>query len=206
VGNERNRERGSPTLIPTFFKSAEDFRAWLQEHHASACELVVGFYRKKLGRGINYAEALDEALAFGWIDGVRKGVDTESYTIRFTPRKPGSIWSMVNIRRAEQLRSLGLMQPAGLRAFANRDEEKTRQYSYEREQQTLDPSLDKTLRANRKASESFDALPPGHKKLLVSWIMSAKKEETRIRRLSRMIEVLARGKRIDFLSPNKKEI
>lgn len=203
---EKGKERGhrNSTLKPVFFNSAEDLRAWLHEHHADSRELLLGFYRKKLGRGISYPEALDEALAFGWIDGIRKSFDAEAYTIRFTPRKPGSIWSTVNIRRVKELTTQGLMQPSGLGAFANRDEEKTRQYSYERAGRTLDATLDKILRSDRKAASFFEAQPPGYRKMVVSWIMSGKKEETRLRRLTHMIELLSSGRRIDLLNPNKR--
>jgi uncharacterized protein YdeI (YjbR/CyaY-like superfamily) len=190
-------------MKPVFFQSAADFRDWLGQHHATARELLVGFYKKKSGRGITYPEALDEALSFGWIDGVRKRIDAAAYTIRFTPRKPGSIWSAVNIERVRQLTSRGLMQPPGLRVYAGRDERKTRQYSYEREQGKLDPALDAALRADRKASAFFDAQPPGYRKTTIFWVMSAKKEETRARRLAHLIDRSASGARIDLLNPNR---
>jgi len=153
---------------------------------------------------MTYPEALDEALSIGWIDGVRKRVDFESYTIRFTPRKPGSIWSVVNTQRVEELISLGRMKPSGLSVFRERDGSKTSLYSYERDQAKLDPALDASLRANRKASEFFDAQPPGYRKLVTFWIMSAKREETRARRLRLLIDRSASGKRIDELNPNRK--
>lgn len=192
-------------MKPAFFKSAADFRDWLARHHADARELLMGFYRKESGRGgITYPEALDEALSFGWIDGVRKRIDAESYTIRFTPRKPGSIWSAVNIQRVGELTARGLMKPPGLRVYAERDERKSRQYSYEREQAQLDPALDAALRANPKASAFFDAQPPGYRRITAFWVMSAKKEETRARRLAHLIERSASGARIDLLKPNRK--
>ncbi|MGO9232490.1 MAG: YdeI/OmpD-associated family protein [Bryobacteraceae bacterium] len=191
-------------MKPSFFQSAADFRDWLDRNHAAARELLVGFYKKESGRGgITYPEALDAALAFGWIDGVRKRFDADAYTIRFTPRRPGSVWSAVNIERVRQLTSRGLMQPPGLRVFAERDERNTRQYSYERERGKLDPVLDATLRANRKASAFFDAQPPGYRKTAIFWVMSAKKEETRARRLAHLIDRSASGARIDLLSPNR---
>jgi uncharacterized protein YdeI (YjbR/CyaY-like superfamily) len=164
----------------------------------------VGFYKKELGRGLTYPEALDAALSFGWIDGVRKRLDAKAYTIRFTPRKPGSVWSVVNIRCARELIAQGLMEAPGLRAFRERDEKKTRQYSYEREQARLDPALEAALRANRKASSFFDAQPPGYKRTAIFWVMSAKREETRARRLAIVIERSANGARIDQLNPNRK--
>ncbi|HUI58331.1 MAG TPA: YdeI/OmpD-associated family protein [Bryobacteraceae bacterium] len=190
-------------MKPAFFKSAADFRAWLDQHHATGNELLVGFYRKESGRGITYPEALDEALAFGWIDGVRKRMNAEAYTIRFTPRKTGSVWSAVNIRRVRALMGRGLMKPPGLRAFEERDERKAGLYSYEREHAKLDPVLEAALRANRQASSFFDAQPPGYRKVATFWVMSAKKEETRSRRLARLMECSGRGKRIDALSPNR---
>ena len=190
-------------MKPTFFKSPADFHRWLDAHHAASTELLVGFYKKELGRGITYPEALDEALAFGWIDGVRKRLDADSYTIRFTPRKPKSIWSVANIKRVRELIALGRMQPSGQRAFDGRDEERTKKYSYEREQATLAPALEAALRANRKAASFFDAQPPGYRKLATFWIKSAKKEETRERRLAVLVERSAKGSRIDQLNPNR---
>jgi len=190
-------------MKPTFFQSAADFRAWLDRRHATVNELLVGFYRKESGRGITYPEALDEALAFGWIDGVRKRMNAEAYTIRFTRRKPSSTWSAVNIRRVRELTAQGLMKPPGLRAFEGRDERKAGLYSYEREHAKFDRVLEATLRANRKASSFFDAQPPGYRKVATFWVMSAKQEETRSRRLARLIECSEKGKRIDALSPNR---
>jgi uncharacterized protein YdeI (YjbR/CyaY-like superfamily) len=185
---------------PSFFDSAKDFRAWLAKHHAAETELLVGFHKKATGRGITYQEALDEALAFGWIDGVRRRVDGEAYTIRFTPRKPGSVWSVVNTKRVEELIAQKRMKPPGLRAFESRDQAKTRQYSYEREQAKFDSALDAMLRADSKAAAFFDAQPPGYRKIVTHWITSAKQEETRARRMARLIEHCVKGVRIDFMS------
>jgi uncharacterized protein YdeI (YjbR/CyaY-like superfamily) len=187
-------------MTPVFFESAAEFRRWLSKHHGNASELLVGFYRKKSSRGMTYPEALDEALSFGWIDGVRKRFDEESYTIRFTPRKPGSVWSQVNIRRARELISLRKMRAPGLHAFQLRDEQKTKQYSYERAQAQFDPALEALLRANPKAAAFFDAQPPGYRKIVTFWVMSAKREETRARRLTQLIERSERGARIDLLT------
>jgi uncharacterized protein YdeI (YjbR/CyaY-like superfamily) len=187
---------------PTFFATAGAFRAWLAKNHASATELVVGFHKKATGRGITYPEALDEALCHGWIDGVRKRIDDEAYTIRFTPRKPGSIWSQVNIRHTERLIAEGRMKAPGLRAFEGRDEKKSRLYSYERERARFDPALEAQLRARKEASSFFDAQPPGYRKIATFWVMSAKQEETRARRLAQLIERSASGSRIDMLKPS----
>lgn len=189
-------------MKPVFFASQADFRRWLATHHTTARELLVGFYKKDSARGgITYKAALDEALCFGWIDGVRKRKDAVSYTIRFSPRRSGSIWSVVNIERAGQLTTLGLMEPSGLRAFRERDERKSRQYSYERQQSTLDPTLAAKLRANKRAAAFFESQPPGYRKIVTFWVMSAKKEETRVRRLAHLIEQSARGARIGLLNP-----
>src|SRR5579864_4374383 len=191
-------------MNPRFFKSAVDFRAWLKKNHATASELLIGLYKKELQRGITYPEALDEALSFGWIDGVRKQITANAYTIRFTPRKRGSIWSQVNIRRVQELIASGRMSEPGLRAFQERDQAKARLYSYEREQAKLDRVLEAILRANEKAASFFDAQPPGYKRTAIFWVMSAKKEETRVRRMERLIERSAKGARIDMLSPGRK--
>lgn len=192
-------------MKPAFFKSAAEFHGWLEHNHSTVDELLVGFYKKKTGRGIGYPEALDEALAFGWIDGVRKRIDEDAYTIRFTPRRPGSVWSAVNTKRVQELIRLGWMQAAGLRAFRERDEQKTRKYSYEREGQQLDPALDAALRSNAKASAFFEAQPPGYRKLATLWVMDAKKDETRARRLAHLIERSASGSRIDLLKPGQRQ-
>jgi uncharacterized protein YdeI (YjbR/CyaY-like superfamily) len=188
-------------MKPAFFESPAAFRAWLAGHHDSDTELLVGFHKKATGRGITYQEALDEALAYGWIDGVRRRLDDQAYTIRFTPRKPGSIWSVVNTKRVEELIAQKRMKPSGLRAFEQRDQAKTRQYSYEREHAKLDPTLEAALRANAMAAAFFDAQPPGYRKVVTHWVMSAKKDETRARRLAHLIERSAQGARIDLLKP-----
>ena len=190
-------------MNPVFFPSAAEFRDWLQKNHATASELLLGLHKKKLAHGLSYKEALDEALAFGWIDGVRKSLDDDAYTIRFTPRKPGSTWSVINTKRVHELMKLGRMHPAGLREFENRDAKKTRLYSYEREHPQFDPALEAALRANGQASAFFDAQPPGYRRLMTFWVMQAKKEETRMRRLAHLIERSAAGFRVDMLRPGQ---
>ena len=165
--------------------------------------MLLGFYKKELGRGIRYGEALDAALAFGWIDGVRKRLSAEAYTIRFTPRKARSIWSAVNIKRAKELESAGRMAAPGLQAFHERDEKRAKLYSYERATAKLDAALEAKLRANRRAADFFDAQPAGYKRVAIFWVMSAKKEETRERRLGVIIASSAKGQRIDMLKPNR---
>ena len=172
-----------------FFKSSSQFRTWLERNHGKSPELWLGFYKKSSGKGgITYREALDQALCFGWIDGVRKGVDDASYTQRFTPRKPKSTWSLVNIDRARALKKRGLMTPAGLKAFDERDETKARRYSYEQRHPKLDPAYEKTFRTNTKAWQFFQSQPEGYKRTAIWWVMSAKREETRAKRLATLID------------------
>src|SRR5215213_865500 len=172
------------TTKPKFFSSPEAFRRWLQDNHDSASELLVGFHKKESGRkSITYAEALDEALCFGWIDGVRKRLDETSYTIRFTPRKAKSIWSLVNVKHVERLKRDGRMHAAGLETFERRDPKRTGIYAFENAPLALSAEYEKKFRQNKSAWEFFEAQPPYSKRVSIYWIMSAKKEETRIRRL-----------------------
>ena len=190
-------------MAPRFFTSASAFRTWLERHHDRETELLVGFYKKGSARAaLTYAAALDEALAFGWIDGVRRSLDAERYTIRFTPRKPRSIWSRVNIRHVERLVADGRMHAAGLRAYEARTAARSGVYSFEREPMAFDAAAKKAFAANRTARTFFDAQPPGYRRVITYWVMSAKKEETRARRLARVIEKSARGERVDLMKPN----
>ena len=185
---------------PTFYATAEEWRAWLAEHHADAREHWVGFHKRATGRpSMTWAESVDQALCFGWIDGIRKRVDDERYTIRFTPRTPSSRWSRVNVARVAELTAAGLMHPAGLRAFEARTDVGT--YSYEqREASTFDPGRERRLRANAAAAAFFDAQPPSYRRSATHWVMSAKREETRDRRLAQLIEDSAAGRRIGPLA------
>src|SRR2546421_614044 len=168
--------------------------------------LLVGFYTVASGKAsIRFPEALDAALTYGWIDGLRKRLDPEIYTVRFTPRKKDSYWSAVNTKRAKQLIEEKRMKPAGLAAFNARDEEKTRRYSYERANAALDAASLRALKADRKAYTFFEALPPGMKRVIAHWIASAKREETRARRLALLIERSRAGKRIDLLNPRARQ-
>lgn len=192
-------------MKPTFFKSGDDFRNWLDKNHGKQQELLLGFYKKASGNGgITYQEALDEALAYGWIDGIRKSVDDASYTIRFTPRKPKSIWSMVNIKRVGELTKLGRMQAPGLKAFEGRDVKRAQLYSYERKTSKLDGELEKRLKANKRAWEFFQAQPPGYQRVISWWVISAKQEETRLRRLQTLIKDSEQGRRVGILDRKKK--
>ncbi len=178
----------------TFFQSPSEFRKWLEEHHDSTQELLVGFYKKSSGKpSITWPEAVDEALCFGWIDGVRKSIDESSYTIRFTPRKSSSTWSAVNIKRIGELTELGLMQPAGLKAFHERKQEKSRLYAYEEDVRKLDGIYEEQFRANQKAWNFFQAQAPSYQKVANWWVMSAKKEETRLNRLTTLIADSEKG-------------
>jgi uncharacterized protein YdeI (YjbR/CyaY-like superfamily) len=181
----------------TFFESPAEFRAWLAEHHATASELWVGYYRKGSGRtGITWAESVDEALCYGWIDGIRKRVDEISYANRFTPRKRGSTWSATNIERVGELREEGRMTPAGLRAFEARKENRSGIYSYEQRGDTLPEPYAERLRTNAAAWAFFQRQSASYRKAAAWWVVSAKKEETRQRRLETLVEDSARGRTI----------
>ena len=177
-----------------YFESSAEFRAWLEAHHASASELWVGFYRKDSGkRGLTYPEAVDQALCFGWIDGVRRRVDAISYANRFTPRKPRSNWSAVNIKRVGELAALGLMHASGLRAFEVRDPSKAQEYSYEGRPAELDGEYAARLRAHPEAWAFFRAQSPWYRRTASWWVVSARKEETRLKRLATLVEDSAAG-------------
>jgi len=184
-------------MKPIFFKTPGAFRTWLQKHHGTKAELWVGFYKKaSRKKGISYPEAVDAALCFGWIDGIKKRVDEDSYVHRFSPRKAASIWSAINTRRATELVALGLMAPPGLDAFERRDRAKTKRYSYENRPAAFDPALERAFRANAAAWTFFRAQPPGYQKLHIFWVMSAKKDEARLRRLAALIKRSAEGVRM----------
>lgn len=184
-------------MKPKFFPTQEDFRQWLEENHASENELLVGFYKVGSGNAsMNWSEAVDQALCFGWIDGVRRKVDEESYSIRFTPRKPKSIWSAVNIKKVAELTEKGLMKPSGIAAFARRDEKKSAIYVYENEAKQFSGAFEKQFKANKKAWEFFENQANWYKKQMTSWVMSAKQEATRQSRLEKLIAASAIEKRV----------
>jgi uncharacterized protein YdeI (YjbR/CyaY-like superfamily) len=174
---------------PTFFATPAEFRAWFEANHADTPELLVGYYKKGTGRpSITWPESVDEALCFGWIDGIRRRIDDESYSIRFTPRRPRSIWSAVNIRRAGELIEAGRMTPAGLAAFEARDDDRSAIYSYEqRFTAELDPEQEARLRADPEVWERFQSRSPSWRRAAIYWVTSAKKAETRERRLAKLI-------------------
>ncbi|THD82071.1 MAG: bacteriocin-protection protein [Phenylobacterium sp.] len=184
---------------PVFFETPTAWRAWLAASHATAAELSVGFW--KTGRGkpsISWPQSVDEALCFGWIDGVRHRIDDEAYRIRFTPRKPDSVWSKVNLKRFAELKALGLVAPAGQAAF---DAGRPSAYSYEREADELSPEETARFQGNATAWAYWQACPPGYRKLNIHRVTAAKRPETRASRLDRLIEVCAEERRIDSLKP-----
>lgn len=184
-----------------YFPSPAAFRAWLEQHHASQTEVMVGFYRVGTGKpSMTWSESVDQALCFGWIDGVRRSVDDTRYTIRFTPRKSRSNWSRINIAKVEALRKAGLMAPAGEKAFAAREEGRSGVYSFEQERpMELSPSYRQRFRANRKAWDWFQSEAPYYRRVTAFWVMSAKKEETRQKRLATLIADSSRGRRVGIL-------
>lgn len=188
-----------------YFATPEELRAWLEANHAKATELWVGFYKKDTGRpSITWPESVDEALCFGWIDGVRKRIDAERYMIRFSPRKPRSVWSLVNIRRIEELLREGRVRPAGLAAFEKRDEKRSGIYQYEQRRRGLDEAYLAQIQANPAAWEYFQAQPAAYRRNAAAWIMSAKKEETRQRRLASLINESEQGRPVPALTMSKK--
>ena len=192
-------------MKPRFFPTGAAFRAWLEQYHATETELLVGLYKRGSGKpSMTWPESVDEALAFGWIDGIRRSVDAEAYTIRFTPRKPRSIWSAVNVKRVGELTVAGRMTPAGLAAFAKRDEQRTAIYSYERAAATLDAAAMNALKADKKAWQYYESQAPWYKRTSAHWVVSAKRPETRAKRLATLIECSRKGERIGPLALAKK--
>jgi uncharacterized protein YdeI (YjbR/CyaY-like superfamily) len=204
----RPASRSGVRMKPKFFAGAARFRAWLEVHHVTETELLVGFHKKGTGKpSMTWPESVEEALCFGWIDGVRRSLGDEAYTIRFTPRRPRSIWSAVNVARVAELMNAGRMTAAGLRAFEARTPERTGVYSFERTAAAkLAPLEEEKLRANQKAAAFFDAQPPWYRRTAIHWVISAKRDETRTRRLERLIDFSARGRTIPPLTrPGKKK-
>ncbi|MDA0194855.1 MAG: YdeI/OmpD-associated family protein [Bacteroidetes bacterium] len=176
-------------MNPIFFPSPAEFKKWLLANHDKLREQWIGFHKKGTGlHSISWPESVDQALCFGWIDGLRKRIDEESYMIRFTPRKKDSYWSKVNIDRVAELKKLGLMELPGLEAFSHRKPEKSKQASYEQKELKLDPNFEKLLRLNKSAWCNFNNKAPSYRKQCIWWVMSAKKQETRQRRMNQLIE------------------
>jgi len=183
---------------PRFFRDAASFRAWLDVHSATASELLVGFHKVGSGEpGLSWPESVEEALCAGWIDGVRKRIDERTYSIRFTPRKPTSIWSAVNITKVEQLRAQGRMTPAGERAFAARSEARSVVYAYEQPATAeLSAAELEAFQRNQAAWRFFEATPPSYRKVVLHWVCTAKRAETRVSRLAKLVEACAAGLRL----------
>ena len=194
---------GAPEVrSPVFFETPAAFRAWLKAHHTRRTDIWVGFHKRASGRpSLTWPESVDEALCFGWIDGIRRSLDEHRYAIRFTPRRPQSTWSAVNIRRAKDLIRLGRMQPPGLRAFQARADEKSAIYSYEQRKTARLAAADEgRFRANANAWAFFTAQPPWYRRVAVYWVVSAKRPETRARRLATLISDSARGRTVPPLT------
>jgi uncharacterized protein YdeI (YjbR/CyaY-like superfamily) len=175
-------------MTPTYFATQQDFRNWLETNHDKVAEFWVGFYKVNSGKpSMTWPESVDQALCFGWIDGLRKSIDNESYCIRFTPRKPRSTWSGINIKKLEQMNKLGLMHPSGLAAFEKRNEQKASVYSYENRSEKRGSEYEVLLRSNIKAWKFFQTLSPSYQRITIYWVMSAKQETTRLKRLNDLI-------------------
>lgn len=187
-------------MAATFFETPHDFRRWLEANHDARNELWVGYHKKATGKpSITWEESVDEALCYGWIDGLRRSIDAESYMNRFTPRRKGSHWSRVNLGRVEALIAEGRMQPPGLAAYEARDPEKSGRYSFERDEARLSAEQEKAFRARPEAWAFWTAQPAGYRRQTASWVVSAKREETRARRLATLIEDSANRLRIKQL-------
>lgn len=192
-------------MKPKFFPSPDAWRDWLEKHHDQQKELLVGFYKKDSGKpSITWPESVDAALCFGWIDGVRRRIDDLSYSIRFTPRKPISTWSMVNVKRVEQLMRRGLMHPAGIKAFEARRENRSGIYSFEQQNISFSPEQEETFRANSIAWKFFMAQPPWYRRTATYWVISAKREETRRSRLTTLITDSEHGRTIRPLTRDQR--
>lgn len=190
-----------------YFPDLEAWRRWLEKHHHKQSEQWVGFHKKATQKpSITWKESVDGALCFGWIDGLRKSIDAERYKIRFTPRKPTSIWSKVNLERVAELTALGLMHPAGLAAFEARKPGKSGLYSFEQETEPeLSPAQQKLLRASKPAARYFEAAAPSYRRAAIWWVVSAKQAATRERRLAQLIKDSAEGRRLAHLTPTKRK-
>ena len=188
-----------------FFSKPLEFREWLSENHDKADELWVGYYKKATGiPSMTWPESVDEALCYGWIDGLRQSIDEKSYRIRFTPRRASSRWSELNIKRVKELKKLGKMEPAGLEAFQHKKSDSASN-SYDRDDIKLSKEFEAKLKSNEKAWDYFNAMALSSRRISVAWVMSAKKEETRLRRLGILIESSEKGQKIPPLIISKKD-
>jgi uncharacterized protein YdeI (YjbR/CyaY-like superfamily) len=187
-------------MNPQFFRNKKELRAWFKKLHKTEKEIWIGFYKKSLSiEGVTYNDAVDVALCFGWIDGIRKSFDEKSYMNRFTPRNPKSNWSLININKVEELKKLGLMEPAGLEAFEKRRADRSGVYSFEQQKNKLDEQFIKIFKKNKKAWKYFEEETPSYKKISSHWVMSAKKEETKLKRLEVLISSSESRERIPLL-------
>jgi uncharacterized protein YdeI (YjbR/CyaY-like superfamily) len=192
-------------MKPTFFPTPAAFREWLEQHHTEVDVLWVGYYKRDSGKpSITWPESVDQALCYGWIDGVRKSIDEQSYTIRFTPRRAGSIWSSVNIKRAQALIEQGQMQPVGLKAFQARKENTSGIYSYEQRSVDLPEPYQGLLKRNKAAWSFFQKQPASYRKAVCWWIISARKDETRLKRLENLIACSVQGQRLPQFTPTRR--
>jgi uncharacterized protein YdeI (YjbR/CyaY-like superfamily) len=193
-------------MKPLFFKKQADLRQWFEKNYLQLTEQWIGYYKKNSGKeSITWSESVDEAICFGWIDGLRKSIDDESYMIRFTHRKPGSNWSAVNIKKVQKLTLLALMKPEGIEAYKKRKEKNSDIYSFEQKEQKLDTKYLNKIKSNKKAWTFFDkTLAKSYKKISIQWVLSAKREDTRIRRLNILIDSCAKGEKIPELMKYKK--
>lgn len=191
-------------MQPRFFKTPADLRRWFEAHAATERELIVGYYKRETGKpSVTWPESVDQALCFGWIDGIRRKIDEERYTIRFTPRKPGSIWSAINIRRMQALIAAKQVTVAGIKAHEARRENRSGTYSFEQRSVELPAEYARVLKKDKRAFDFFQSQPPSYRKTAMWWVVSAKKEETRLRRLQALIEDSRRGERIALLRRDK---
>lgn len=181
----------------TFFSTPAQFREWLADNHDAATELLVGYYKVGSGKpSMTWSQSVDEALCFGWIDGVRRSIDADSYCIRFTPRKPNSIWSAVNMQKIEDLTRQGLMHPVGLTAYEKRQESKSKVYAYEQGEVALSGEFEQLFRASEQAWANFQKLPPSYQKMAINWVLSARQHQTALKRLQELISDSATGQKV----------
>ena len=184
-------------MAPVFFTNSAEFRKWLEENHRTETELIVGYYKVGTKKpSMSWSESVDEAICFGWIDGIRKSIDEESYCNRFTPRNPKSNWSAINIKKVEELIRQGKMMPAGLAAFEKRTEARSEVYSYENKPEQFSPELESRFRENKAAWEFFSRQSTSYKKTVMFYVMGAKQETTRFSRLDKLMQACSEGKRI----------
>ncbi|GAB1473672.1 YdeI/OmpD-associated family protein [Bacteroidota bacterium] len=199
MGENKSEHKKSPRAKEslTFFKTEDEFREWLEKNHEKEKELLVGFYKVDSGKpSMSWTQSVDQALCFGWIDGIRKSIDEESYCIRFSPRRSNSVWSAINIKKIEELTKAGLMKPAGIKIFNDRNLDKCEVYSYEKEQIIIDSKYENIFRENNIAWDFFMKQAPSYKKAVLRWIMSGKQEDTRLSRLEKTIKASEQLKRV----------